>query len=92
MRRKDPESPNPKDQFKVTHPNRYSGGVQDLQTFLGSLHSNFRTDNLLIPGCNTDNVRYALDHLGGRINTPDHTGLEDEHDRLGFLGPHTHPR
>ena len=29
MKPKDPESPNPKDKFKVTHPKRYCGGARE---------------------------------------------------------------
>jgi len=73
MKLKDPESPNPKDKFKVTHPKRYSGGARELQTFLASLPLNFRTQNHVFPGGDTDKVQYALDHLGSWVNHPDHT-------------------
>jgi len=73
MKPKDPESPNPKDKFKVTHPKRYCGGARELETFLGSLRSNFRTHNHLFLGGDTDKVQYALDHLGSWVNHPDHT-------------------
>jgi hypothetical protein len=73
MKPKDPESPNPKDKFKVTHPKRYCGVARELETFLGSLRSNFRTHSHLFLGGDTDKVQYALDHLGSWVNHPDHT-------------------
>jgi hypothetical protein len=41
MKPKDPESLNPKDKFKVTHPKRYCGVGRELETLHGSLRSNF---------------------------------------------------
>jgi len=73
MKPNDPESPNPKDKFKVTHPKRYCGGAQELETFLSALPLNFRTHNHLFPGGDTDKVQYALYHLGSWVNHPDHT-------------------
>jgi len=72
MKVKDPESPNPKDKFKVTHPKRYCGGARELETFLGFLCSNCRTHNHLFPGSDTDKVQYTIDHLGSWVNHPDH--------------------
>jgi len=73
MKPNDPESPNPKDKFKVTHPKCYCRGVREFETFLGSLRLNFRTHNDLFPGGNTDKVQYALDHRATWVNHPDHT-------------------
>jgi hypothetical protein len=73
MKSKDPTPSNPKDKFKITHPNRYCGGARELETFSGSLRSNFRTHNHLFPGGDTDKVQYAEDHLGSWVNHPDYT-------------------
>jgi len=73
MKPKNPESPNPKDKFKVTHHKRYGRGVWELKTFLGSLCWNFQTHNHLFPGGDTDKVLYTVDHLGSWVNHPDHT-------------------
>ena len=62
-----------KDKFEITHPKRYCGGPRELETFLGTLRSNFRTHNHLFPGGDTDKVQYALDHLGSWVNHRDHT-------------------
>jgi hypothetical protein len=62
-----------KDKFEITHPKRFCGGPRELETFLGTLRSNFRTHNHLFPGGDTDKVQYALDHLGSWVNHPDHT-------------------
>jgi len=73
MKSQDPTSSNGKDKLKVTHPKCYCGGARELETFLGSLRSNFRTHNHLFPGGETDKVQYALDHLGSWANHVDHT-------------------
>jgi hypothetical protein len=73
MKSKDPTSSNATDKFKVTHPIHYCGGARELETFLGSVRSNFRTHNHLFPGGDTDKVQYALDHLGSWANHADHT-------------------
>jgi len=73
MKPKDPESLNPKEKFKVIHHKRYCGGARELERFLGSFRSNFRTHNHLFPGGDTDKVQYALDYLGSWVNHPDHT-------------------
>jgi len=73
MKSKDPTSWNAKDKFKVTHPKHYCGGAQELETFLSSLRSNFRTHTHLVPFGNTDKVQYPLDHHGSWANHLDHT-------------------
>jgi len=73
MKPKDPESPNPKNKFNVTHSKRYCRGARELETFLGSLPSNFRTHNHLFPGGDTDKVQYTINHLRSWVNHPDHT-------------------
>jgi hypothetical protein len=62
-----------KDQFEITHPKRYCGGPHELETFLGTLRSNFRAHNHLFPGGDTDKVQYALDHRENCVNHPDNT-------------------
>jgi len=52
-----------KDKFKMAQPKRYCGGARELETYLGSLRSNFRTHKHLFHD-DTDKVQYALDHLG----------------------------
>ena len=44
-----------------------------MDTFLGSLRSNFRTHSYLFSDSDTDKVQYALDHLGSWSNHRDHT-------------------
>jgi len=52
-----------KNKFKMAQSKRYCGGAQDLETYLGSLWSNFQTHKHLLDD-NTDKVQYSLDHLG----------------------------
>jgi hypothetical protein len=52
-----------KDKLQITQPTRDCGGVRELETYLGSLLSNFRTHKHLFHD-DTDKVQYALDHLG----------------------------
>jgi len=52
-----------KDKFEMARPKSYCGGARELETYLGSLRSNFRTHKHLSHH-DTDNVQYALDHLG----------------------------
>jgi len=70
-----PPTPRPKlkDKYKITHRKRYCGGPRELEAFLGTLRSNFRTHNHLFPGWDTDKVQYALDHLGRWVNHLDHS-------------------
>jgi hypothetical protein len=73
MKSKVPTSSKAKDKFKVTHPKHYCGGARELETFLGSHRSNFRTHNHIFSGGDTDKVQYALDHLGSWANHTDDT-------------------
>ena len=68
-----PSSARSKDKFEITHPKHYYEGPGELETFLGTLRSNFRTHNHLFPGVDTDKVQYALNHLRSWVNHPDHT-------------------
>jgi len=54
---------NLKDKFKMVQPKHYCGGARELETYLGSLRSNFRTDTHLFHD-DTEKVQYALEHLG----------------------------
>jgi len=58
------ESTSRNDKFDMTHPRGYYGGAHKLDTFLGSLRSNFRTHSHLFSNGDTDKVQYALNHLG----------------------------
>jgi len=51
------------DKFKMAQPKRYCGGDRELETYLGSLRSNFQTHKHLFHD-DMDKVQYALDHLG----------------------------
>jgi hypothetical protein len=52
-----------KDMFNLAQLSQYCGGAQELETYLGSLRSNFRTHKLLFHDA-TEKVQYAVDHLG----------------------------
>jgi hypothetical protein len=67
------ESTSKNDKFDMTNPRRYCGGARELDTFLGSLRSNFRTHSHLFSDGDTDKVQYALDHLGSWSNHRDYT-------------------
>jgi len=67
------ESTSKNDKFDMTHPRRYCGGARELDTFLGSLRSNFRTHSHLFSDGDTEKVQYALDHLGSWSNHHDYT-------------------
>jgi len=47
----------------MAQPNRYRRDAQELEIYVGSLWSNFRTYKPLFHD-ETDKVQYALDHLG----------------------------
>jgi len=47
----------------MAQPKRYCSGAGQLETYLGSLRSNFRTHKHLFHD-DTDKVQYALDHRG----------------------------
>jgi len=59
-----------KDKFKMAHLKRNCGGARDLDTYLGSLGSNFRTHQHLSHD-HMDKVQYALDNLGSCANHTD---------------------
>jgi len=67
------ESTSKNDKFDMTNPRRYCGGPRELDTFLGSLRSNFRTHSHLVSDGDTDKVQYALDHLGSWSNHRNYT-------------------
>jgi len=67
------ESTSKNDKFDMTYRRWYCGGTRELDTFLGSLRSNFRTHSHLISDGDTDKVQYALDHLRSWSNHRDYT-------------------
>jgi len=67
------ESTSKNDKFDMTHQRRNCGGARELDTFLCSLRSNFRTHSHLFSDGDTDKVQYALDHLGSWSNHRDYT-------------------
>jgi len=47
----------------MAQPKRFYGGSEELETYIASLRSNFRTHENRFHD-DTDKVQYALDHLG----------------------------
>jgi len=67
------ESTRTTDKFDMTTPRRYSWGASELDSYLGSLRSNFSTHSHLFSDGDTEKVQYALDHLRSWSNHRDHT-------------------
>ena len=67
------ESTSENNKLDMTNHRRYCGGPSELDSFLGSLRSNFHTHSHVIPDGDTHKVQYALDHLGSWSNHPNYT-------------------
>jgi len=56
------------DKFEITYRKCYIGGWWEVETFLGTLHSNFWTNNNLFPAGDTDKVQYTLGDVRSWVN------------------------
>jgi hypothetical protein len=72
-----------KNNFKMAQLKCYCGGARALETYLGSLQSNFQTHKYLFQD-HTDEDQYALHHFGSRA---DHTDCDMQ--KTSMINPNT---
>ena len=63
LERRGSSTPDAKDKFLISQPNRYGSCARELETYLGSLQSNIRTHEHVFHN-DMDKVKYSQVHLG----------------------------